>query len=240
MTWWYLSSSSRLLPRITPVARPTMSRMMLRICRGAWMKRTRLAVGRYSVSAKPGNRIKKSMDMMTPCAARAPFFGPPLVDEDELVEDDDPDEVAIGTMLVTDAVPDCETVVRDTEPEPELAAAVDPADPAAVVAEELPALLLLPDDATKGFEELPPAASAKLKLMFPIVLCCERLWPRSVESTGEPVLMAQIQLLLLSVGDMLPPDHELQPSQRMFAVIDPSELELEPLSTVMEVAVLAS
>jgi hypothetical protein len=215
-----------------------MSRMMLRTCRGAWMKRTRFAVGRYSVKANPGKRIKKSIDMMTPCAARAPFFGPPLLDEDELEEDDDPDEVAMGTMLVTDAVPDCEIVVRDTEPE--LAAAVGAPDPAAVVADEPPALLLLPDDATNGFEELPPAASAKLKLMFPIVSCCERLSPRSVESTGSPFLTAQIQLLLLSVGDMLPPDHELQPSQRMLAIIDPSEFELEPLSTVIEVAELES
>ena len=52
--------------------------------------------------------------------------------------------------------------------------------------------------------------------------------------------MAQIQLLLLSVGLMFPPDQELQPSQRMLAVIDPSELEEDPLSTVMDVAVLDS
>lgn len=52
--------------------------------------------------------------------------------------------------------------------------------------------------------------------------------------------MAQIQLLLLSVGLMLPPDQELQPSQRMLATRDPSEPELEPLSTVMAVAELES
>jgi hypothetical protein len=37
---------------------------------------------------------------------------------------------------------------------------------------------------------------------------------------------------------MLPPVHELQPSQRTLAVIDPSGFEVEPLSTVIEVAVL--
>lgn len=37
---------------------------------------------------------------------------------------------------------------------------------------------------------------------------------------------------------MLPPDQLMQPSQRMFAIIEPSEFDEEPLSTVIAVALL--
>lgn len=183
---------------------------------------------------------KKRIDMMTACAERGPLPLLVVVVVDE--EDEDPDDVATGTMLVTDAVPDCETMEVVTLELPE--EPVDAADSAEVVGEEPPALLLLlallPDDATNGFAELPPVPCVRSMVIVPMVSCCERFSLRSVESMEEPVLIAQIQLLLLSVGVMLPPDHELQPSQRMLAVIDPSELELEPLSTVIEVAELES
>lgn len=179
--------------------------------------------------------------MISAWADRAPSLDPLLVVVD--VEDEDPVEVATGTMLVTDAVPDCDTTEVVTPELPEVLAPDDAADPAEVVAGEplaLLPLLPLPEAATKGFEELPPIPVVKSIIMVPIESCCGRFSLRSVESIGEPLLIAQIQLLLLSVGGMLPPDHELQPSQRTLAVIDPSELEVEPLNIVMEVAVLES
>lgn len=160
-------------------------------------------------------------------------------------EEEDPGDVATGTRFVTDAVPDCSTtavVVPDELPEVEAAdpAEVVPAAAAEVVPDDPPALLLLPlpDDATNGFEELPPVPEVKSMVIVPMVSCCCRVSPRSLESMGSPVLMAQIQLLLLEVGSMLPPDQLMQPSQRMFAIIEPSEFDEEPLSTVIAVALL--
>jgi hypothetical protein len=215
---------------------------MLRIWRGAWTKRTRLAHGRYSVRANNGKKSRNRIDMTTPWAWRAPSLLPLLLVVDE--EEEDPEDVGTGTRFVTDAVLDCETtevVTPDDPPAVEAAAPADvvPAEPAEVVPADPPALLLpLPEDATNGFAELPPVPEVKSMVIVPMVLCCCRFSPRSVESTGEPSLMAQIQLLLLEVGSMLPPDQLMHPSQRMFAIIEPSELDVEPSSTVIEVAVL--
>jgi|SRR2546430_1802985 hypothetical protein len=60
---------------------------------------------------------------------------------------------------------------------------------------------------TKGFDEDPPAAFVRSKLIEPIESCCWRLVDRSVESTALPLFMAHIQALLLSVGLMEPPLH---------------------------------
>jgi hypothetical protein len=116
---------------------------------------------------------KKRTDMTIACAERGPSPLLVVVDVDE--EDEDPDDVATGTMLVTDAVPDCDTteVVALELPE----ASVDTADPAEVVADETPALLLmllllLPEDATKGLEELPPTPLVKSIVKVPCVSCC--------------------------------------------------------------------
>jgi hypothetical protein len=172
--------------------------------------------------------------MMMACAERgpSPLLLVVVVDED----DEDPVEVATGTMLVIDAVPDCDTTDVETPELPE--ELVDAADPVEVVAADPPTLLLLlalpddPDDATKGLAELPPVPVVKSIVIVPCVSCCCRFSLKSVESIEEPALIAQIQLLLLSVGSMLPPDHELQPSQRTLAVIDPSELEVNTSAAV--------
>jgi hypothetical protein len=115
---------------------------------------------------------KKRTDMTIACAERGPS---PLLVVVDVDEDEDPDDVATGTMLVTDAVPDCDTteVVALELPE----ASVDTADPAEVVADETPALLLmllllLPEDATKGLEELPPTPLVKSIVKVPCVSCC--------------------------------------------------------------------
>jgi hypothetical protein len=109
---------------------------------------------------------------MSACAARGP---PPLLTDVE-VEDEDPVDVTTGTMLVTDAVPDSDTtdVVKLELPEelaPVDAADSDGADPAELVADEPPALLLLATDATKGLAELPPTPVVKSIDIVPIVLC---------------------------------------------------------------------
>lgn len=112
------------------------------------------------------------------------------------------------------------------------AASVDDSDPPseveegaalAVVVVAEPALLLTA--ATNGLEELPPVPLVKSTLKLPIESCCGRFSLRLVESIEEPALMAQIQLLLVDVGSMLPPDHDIQPSQRILASIDPSDFE---------------
>jgi hypothetical protein len=91
---------------------------------------------------------------------------------------------------------------------------------------------------TKGFEELPPAALVRSKVVEPIVSCCGRLAEVSVESTGFPLFIAQIQGLLLSVGFMDPPLHERQLSHRTLATMLPSPITPDPAKRVTDAAEL--
>ena len=103
------------------------------------------------------------------------------------------------------------------------------------VAEELEAALAaevgelgLAAATTKGFDELPPVPSGRLKAMVPMVSCCWRLADVSVESIASPLFTAQIQALLLSVGSKVPALQERQLSQRTLAVMLPSDCMPDP------------
>ena len=112
-------------------------------------------------------------------------MGPELLVVDE--EEEDPVVVANGTRFVTDAVPDCdmtEVEIPDELAELAVVVAATPADVEEV--EAAPAvdkaaadslalvlllLLLLPDEATNGFDELPPVPWVRSTLKLPIELC---------------------------------------------------------------------
>lgn len=118
-----------------------------------------------------------------------------------LVPDEEPDEepeveVATGTTTVAEPMIWVETAC--------VAVCCDAEEPDAVAEAPEPGLA---SATTKGFEELPPAAFVRSKVVRLLMSCCWILAEGSAELIALPRFTAHIQALLLSVGLIEPPLH---------------------------------